>query len=58
VAKLPVRWKPVLKSLADDCGCTSNRLFDTCLKVDFIIEPSKEAFDAEIAHEHLPKLNG
>jgi hypothetical protein len=55
---LPVKWAKVLKSLADDCGCATQQLFETCHKVDLIVGPSKEAFDAEIAHEHLPKLNG
>lgn len=46
----------VFQDLLAFCECNNDTLFSVCKKVEFIKGPSREGFDAEIAHEHLASL--
>jgi len=43
--------------LQGQCGCSSIELFETLRRMDLILGPSRDAFHAVLAHEHLGRLS-
>lgn len=51
-------YAKALKELSQKTACTIDDLFGTCKRVKLVLGPPKESFETEIAHLHLPKLDG
>ncbi len=45
-------------ALKAHCECDADSLFATLMKVDLCIGPSRQNFETDIAHNHVPKVNG
>lgn len=50
-------FKKVFQNLVSYCNCGEDTLFTVLKRIGFIKGPSREGFDAEIAHEHLTDLS-
>lgn len=49
-------FKKTFDSLAAELGAEPNRLFEVLRRLEFVKGPSREEFDAALAHEHLGNL--
>lgn len=58
VDKLPACHAKALKDLAEKLECDQSALFATCKRVRIVLGPPLDGFEASIAHEHLPELDG
>lgn len=58
VDKLSACHAKALKELAKTVECDEKALFATCKRVRIVHGPPLDGFEASIAHEHLPKLDG
>jgi hypothetical protein len=55
---LDVVCAEVLQDLAARLKCDKSQLFETCKRVQIVKGPALDGFEASIAHEHLPKVDG
>jgi hypothetical protein len=49
-------WGDVLDALAAHCGCDRWQLCSVLRRLDLVVGPGRDSFDAEVAHEHLGLL--
>ncbi|MBZ0231424.1 MAG: DUF4297 domain-containing protein [Deltaproteobacteria bacterium] len=48
-------WAAAFESLRAHCACSPTELVEVLAKLEFIQGPSREGFDAEVAHGHVAK---
>lgn len=58
VGDLASPYSTALNDLSQKIGCNVADLFGTCKRVKLVAGPPKESFETEVAHLHLPKLDG
>ena len=50
-------FRPTFFELQAECGCEPDALFSVLCRMDIILGPSRNEFDAVLAHEHLPRVD-
>lgn len=48
----------VFAELQATCGCEANTLFSMLNRMDIVLGPARNEFEAAISHEHLPRVDG
>ena len=49
-------WSAVFQSLCEHCECDPAAMVEVLAKLDFIVGPGRDSFDAEVAHQHIPTI--
>lgn len=49
-------WGAVFQSLCEHCECDPAAMVDVLAKLDFVLGPGRDSFDAEVAHDHISTL--